>query len=46
MELLGVVIKPKRVEIQKEKVEGVLSWPMPKNVKKIQKFLGLINYYR
>jgi len=46
VELLGVVIKPKRVEIQKEKVEGVLSWPMPKNVKKIQKFLGLINYYR
>ena len=46
MELLGVVIKPKRVEIQKKKVEGVLSWPMPKNIKKIQKFLGLINYYR
>jgi len=46
VELLGVVIKPKRVEIQKEKVEGVLSWPMPKNIKKIQKFLGLINYYR
>jgi len=46
VELLGVVIKPKRVEIQKEKVEGVLSWPMSKNIKKIQKFLGLINYYR
>lgn len=35
-----------RVEMQKEKVDGVLSWLVPKNVKEIQKFLGLANYYR
>ena len=46
MEFLGVVISPKGVEMQKEKVEGVLSWPAPKNVKEVQKFLGLANYYR
>ena len=46
VEFLGVVISPKGVEMQKEKVEGVLSWPAPKNVKKVQKFLGLANYYR
>jgi len=46
VEFLGVVIGPKGVEMQKEKVEGVLSWPAPKNVKKVQKFLGLANYYR
>jgi len=46
VEFLGVVISPKRVEMQKEKVEGVLSWPAPKNVKEMQKFLGLANYYR
>jgi len=46
VEFLGVVIGPKRVEMQKEKVEGVLSWPAPRNVKKVQKFLGLANYYR
>jgi len=40
------VISPKRVEMQKEKVEGVLSWPAPRNVKEVQKFLGLANYYK
>jgi len=46
VEFLGVVIGPKGVEMQKEKVEGVLSWPAPRNIKKLQKFLGLANYYR
>ena len=46
VEFLGVVIGPKGVEMQKEKIEGVLSWPAPRNVKEVQKFLGLTNYYR
>ena len=46
VEFLGVVIGPKGVEIQKEKVEGVLNWPAPRNIKEVQKFLGLANYYR
>ena len=46
IEFLGVVIGPNRIEIEKEKVDGVLSWPEPKNVKDIRKFLGLANYYR
>ena len=46
VEFLGVIISPKGVEIQKEKVEGVLNWPVPRNVKEVQKFLGLANYYR
>ena len=45
-EFLGVIISPKGVEMQKEKVEGVLNWPAPRNVKEVQKFLGLTNYYR
>jgi len=44
VELLGVVISPKGVEMQK--VEGVLSWLAPRNIKEVQKFLGLANYYR
>ena len=46
VEFLEVVIGPKGVEIQKEKVEGVLNWLAPRNVKEVQKFLGLANYYR
>ena len=45
MEFLGIVIGLKGVEMQKEKVEGVLNWPVPQNVKKVQKFLELANYY-
>ena len=43
---LGVVIGPNGIEMEKKKIDGVLSWPEPKNVKDIRKFLGLANYYR
>ena len=43
---LGVIIGPNGLEIETEKVDGVLSWPEPKNVKDVRKFLGLANYYR
>jgi len=43
---LGVIIGPEGIKIEKEKVRGVLEWPTPKCVKDIQKFLGLVNYYR
>jgi len=44
--LLGVVIGSNRIEMEKKKVDRVLSWPGPKNMKDIRKFLGLANYYR
>ena len=43
---LGLVIETNGIEIQKEKMSGVLEWPRPKTVKDVQKFLGLTNYYR
>ena len=46
VEFLEVVIGPKRVEMQREKVKGALNWPVPRNIKEVQKFLGLANYYR
>jgi len=46
VEFLGVVIGPRGVEMQREKVKEVLNWSIPRNVKEVQKFLGLTNYYR
>jgi len=43
---LGVVIRPSGIEMEKEKVDRVLSWPEPRNMKDVRKFLGLTNYYR
>ena len=43
---LRVIIGEDRVRMEKEKVQGVIEWPVPKSVKDVQKFLGLANYYR
>ena len=43
---LGMVIGLERIKMEKEKVKGVLEWPIPKCVKDVQNFLGLANYYR
>ena len=43
---LEMVIEPNRIEIEKEKVNGILSWPEPKNVRNVRKFLGSVNYYK
>ena len=42
---LGVVIELEGVKIEEEKVKGVLDWPTPQEVKDVQKFLELANYY-
>ena len=39
-------MKPNRIEIEKKKVDEILSWLEPKNVKDIRKFLDLVNYYK
>ena len=35
-----------KIEIEEDKVVGVLNWPIPKTVRDVRKFLGLANYYR
>ena len=42
---LGVIIGKNRVRIEKEKVQGVIEWLVLRNIKDVQKFLGLANYY-
>ena len=43
---LGLVMEAEGIKMQEEKVTGVLEQPRSKTVKKVQKFLGLANYYR
>jgi len=43
---LGVVIGEGRVEMEEDKVKGVLKWLMPQCVRDVRKFLELANYYR
>jgi hypothetical protein len=43
---LGCVISPGKIEMEDGKVTSILEWPEPKNVKELQSFLGLANYYR
>jgi len=43
---LRVVIGLKRIKIEKEKVKRILEWPTLMCIKDVQKFLGLVNYYR
>ena len=45
VDFLGVVIGLEGIKMEKEKVKGVVEWPIPKCVKNVQKFLGLANYY-
>ena len=42
---LGIVMELEGIKMEKVKVKKVLDWPIPKEVKDIQKFLGLTNYY-
>ena len=43
---LGVVMGQGKIEMEEDKVVGVLNWPIPKTVRDVRKFLGLTNYYR
>ena len=46
MEFLGVVTEEDEVKMEREKIQGVVEWPVPKSMKDMQKFLRLVNYYR
>ena len=43
---LGHILSAKGISLNPENVEKVKTWPVPKNIKEVQSFLGLASYYR
>ena len=41
-----MIIGEDGVRMEKEKIQRVIEWPVPRSIKNVQKFLGLANYYR
>ena len=42
---LGHTIENGTVYADPDKVSMVQTWPKPENINKVQKFMGLVNYY-
>jgi len=42
---LSVIISENKVQMDKEKLSGVLEWPVLTKVKQVQAFLGFVNFY-
>ena len=43
---MGVITGQGKIEMEEDKVTGVLNWPTPKIVRDVRKFLGLANYFK
>ena len=41
---LGHIISQNGIEADPSKIEKILDWPTPKNIKEVQQFLGLVKY--
>ena len=45
VQFLGFVISPEGLTMDDSKVQAILQWKSPKNVKGVQRFLGFANFY-
>ncbi|MBW0559070.1 hypothetical protein O181_098785 [Austropuccinia psidii MF-1] len=45
VEYLGYVVSSERLKMDQAKVQQILNWPPPRNLKALQYFLGFANFY-
>ena len=43
---LGHVVSQRGASTDPEKIKAVAQWPIPKDFKELQAFLGIVGYYR
>jgi len=46
VEFLGYILSGDGVSTNSKKIKSIEEWSTPKNIKEVQRFLGLCNYYR
>ncbi|XP_063952099.1 uncharacterized protein LOC135153446 [Lytechinus pictus] len=46
VEFLGREVDNTGIHLRAEHVQAVQSWPVPKNTREVERFLGLVNYHR
>jgi len=46
IEFLGFILGPQGLMMDKQKVQTIWDWPVPRHVKEIQSFLGFLNFYQ
>lgn len=46
VEFLGMIVSSQGLEMCKDKIQTMEDWPIPKNIKEVQSFLGFANFYR
>ena len=46
LKFLGHVVGTEGIKVDPDKTQVVRDWPTPRNVKEVQSFLGLANYFR
>ncbi|MBW0581711.1 hypothetical protein O181_121426 [Austropuccinia psidii MF-1] len=45
VEYLGYIVSSEGLKMYQEKVQQILNWPPPRNLKALQSFLGFANFY-
>ncbi|MBW0472399.1 hypothetical protein O181_012114 [Austropuccinia psidii MF-1] len=46
VEYLGYVVSSEGLKMDQAKVQKILNWPPPRNLKELQSFIGFANFYR